>query len=227
MKMRLEKVFAIKKIFGFVLASCFAANAMAQDKYVDSLVNWIAGHPQIDSLHILTLHRISYRLSEKDVKKSFEYYEKESALSDSMQFIYGKALSQISLGILLYNSGNFEASNNAYFRAIDLADSCGAQRLKSVCYDDIGENFKTLKDFEKCRQYAKEAVAINTQLQAWRGLAINYELLHECAFEEKLYDESKNYLLLGMPYALEVNESYILSQFYTGLGKLNAIKNKT
>jgi histidine kinase len=214
-----------KKIFAIVLVCIFSANTMAQDKYVDSLLTWIKAHPAIDSLYILTLHRISYRLSEKDVKKSFDYYQQVSALSDSLSFVFGKSLAQINLGILLYSSGNFEASNNAYFKAIDLADSCGALRLKAVAFDDIGDNFKILKDYKKATQYAEAAIAINTKLGAWRGVAINYELLHECALEEKLYDESKDYLLLGMPFALRSNESYILSQFYTGFGKLNAIDN--
>jgi len=222
--MRTEKISLSKFIFGLLLAILFAVNVNAQDKYVDSLLRWIATHPKIDSQYIQTLHRISYRLSEKDVKKSFDYYEKVSALSDSLHFVFGKSLAQINLGILLYSSGNFEASNNAYFKAIDLADSCKAPRLKAVSFDDIGENFKILKDYKKARQYAEAAIPINTQLQAWRGVAINYELLHECALEEKLYDESKDYLILGMPYALKSNESYILSQFYTGFGKLHAIE---
>lgn len=223
--MRAEKISLIKFISVLLLAILFAANAGAQDKYVDSLLKWIDSHPKIDSQYIQTLHRVSYRLSEKDVKKSFDYYEKVSALSDSMNFTFGKSLAQINLGILLYSSGNFEASNNAYFRAIDLADSCKAPRLKAVSFDDIGENFKILKDYKKARQYAEAAITINTELQAWRGVAINYELLHECALEENLYDESKDYLLLGMPYAMKSNESYILSQFYTGFGKLHALVN--
>ncbi len=198
----------------------------AQDSYVDSLLQWLNTHPKIDSLHIQTLHRLSYRLSEKDVKKSFSYYEQVSFLSDSLNYTYGKSLAQINLGILLYNSGNFEASNNAYFKAIDLADSCHALRLKAVSLNNIGENFKILKDYEKCRKYAEEAIGINKSVNAMRGIAINYELLHECAFQEKLFNESENYLLNGMEYAAKTDESYVLSQYYVGFGKLKAIQNK-
>lgn len=61
---------------------------------------------------------------------------------------------------------------------------------------------------------------------AWRGVAINYELLQQCDLKEKLYINAKNNLALGMPYALKANESYILSQFYLGFGKLQAINNQ-
>jgi len=224
--MGLKKITKAQKLL-ILLAICFSSTAVhAQDSYVDSLLQWINAHPKIDSLHIQTLHRISYRLSEKDVKKSFEYYEKVSSLSDSMNYAYGKSLAQINLGILLYNSGNFEASNNAYFKAIDLADSCNALRLKAVSLNNIGENFKILRDYEKCRKYAEEAIEINKSVNAMRGIAINYELLHECAFQEKLFNESENYLLKGMEYAEKTDDNYVFSQYYVGFGKLKAIKNK-
>ena len=211
-------------ILAFLL--CFNQGLVAQIKIVDSLLQWIKIHPAIDSQHILTLHRISYRLSEKDIKQSFEYYEKVSTLSDSLNFTYGKSLAQINLGILLYSSANFDASNSAYFKAIDYAEDCGALRLKAVSLNNTGDNFRALNDFDKCRQYTNLAIEINKKLMAWRGVAINYELLQQCDLKEKLYINAKNNLALGMPYALKANESYILSQFYLGFGKLQAINNQ-
>lgn len=187
------------------------------------MVNWIAQHPKIDSQHIITLHKISYRSSENDVKKSFSYYEKVAALSDSLHYNYGRSLAGINLGILLSNSANYEASNAAYFKAIDYAEMSGALRLKAICLNNIGENFKILKDHNKCRQYTTDAIAINKKLQAWRGVAINYELLQECDLEEDMFEGAKQHLITGMPFAIKANESYILAQFNAGFGKLQAI----
>ena len=171
------------------------------------------------------MHRISYMLSETDVKKSFAYYERVSSLSDSLHFTYGKALASINLGILLSSAGNYESSTKAFFNAIDLAESCGAYRVKAVALNNIGENFASLRDFDKCRRYATQAVDINNSIKAWRGVAINYELLHRCDLEQGLYKDSRLNLDKGMPFALQANENYILSQFYLGYGKLNAIYN--
>lgn len=218
----------LKRIIFFALLHFLAGNICAQENnYVDSLFKWVKTHPAIDSQYIQTLHRISYRLSEKDVNKSFSYYEKVSTLSDSLNFTFGKSLAEINLGILLYNSANFEASNNAYFKAIDFAEACGATRLKAVSLNNTGDNFKSLKNYDKSRQYVKEAIELNTEIGAWRGVAINYELLSECDFDEKLYENAKRNLVKGMPYALLSDESYILSQYYAGFGKLQAIANNT
>jgi hypothetical protein len=172
------------------------------------------------------MHRISYMLSETDVNKSFVYYERVSYLSDSLNFTYGKALANINLGILLSSSGNFESSTKAYIKAIDLAKECNARRVEAVAMDNIGENFASLKDYDKCRQYVMQAIEINMSLKAWRGVAINYELLHRCDLEQGLYTSAKNNLDIGIPYALQANENYILSQFYLGYGKLHAVYNR-
>jgi hypothetical protein len=198
----------------------------AQNKIVDSMINWVNKTNKIDSQYILTLHRISYRQSEKDIRQSFAYYEKVSYYSDSLNFLYGKSLAQINLGILLNIAANFDASNKSYFTAIDYAEASGALRLKAVSLNNIGENFLTLRDFEKSRQYTKEAIDINTKLKAWRGVAINYEQLQKCDLDEQFYNNAKANLLKGMPFALLSNDSYVLSQFYVGFGKLQAINNK-
>ena len=214
-----------KNLFLFFLIFCTSSLIYGQGKFVDSLKQWIRDNPAIDSQYIQTLHRISYRLSEKDAIGSYYYYEQVSKLSDSLNFIYGKSLAQINLGILHYNYGNLKASNNAFFKAIDYAESCNAPRLKAVALNNIGDNFKTLKDYNKCRQYTNQAIVINKQLSAWRGVAINYELLQQCDFEEKLYESAEANLKKGMPFALLANENYILSQYYLGFAKMNSIEN--
>ncbi|MEO9003403.1 MAG: hypothetical protein ABI288_01640, partial [Ginsengibacter sp.] len=157
-------------------------------------MKWVESHPKVDSQYILSLHRLSYVYSENDIKKSFAYYERVSTLSDSLNFIYGKSLAQINLGLLLSSSGNFDASNNAYFKAIEYAEKCNGLRLKAVSLNNIGDNFSSLKDYEKCRGYIKQAIKINMQLAAWRGVAVNYELLQQCDLGENLYANAKQNL---------------------------------
>ncbi|MEO6837339.1 MAG: histidine kinase [Ginsengibacter sp.] len=207
----------------FAFGICNSRNMYAQTNKIDSIKNWIKNNPKIDSQYILSLHRLSYWYNENDIQKSFEYYEKVNTLSDSLNFIYGKSLAQINLALLLSNSANYEGSNNAYFKAIEYAEACGALRLKAISFNNVGENFKAINDFNKCRQYTREAIKINTQLKTWRGVAINYELLQQCDLGEDLYTNAKSNLDSGMPYALLANENYILSQFFLGYGKLQAV----
>ncbi|MFI5193747.1 MAG: histidine kinase [Chitinophagales bacterium] len=199
---------------------------VGQSAYVDSMIRWADAHPRNDSEKIRTLHKISYLLSETDTKTSFAYYERVSSLSDSLHFTFGKSLAQINLGILLSSAGNYESSTKAFFHAIDLADSCRALRLKAIALNNIGENFYSLKDFNKCRGYARQAVGINDSIKAWRGVAINYELMHRCDFEQGFYADARMNLDRGMPFALRANENYIFSQFYLGYGKLYAHQHR-
>lgn len=205
---------------------CSGQSAIAQNSYIDSMIQWVETHPKIDSQHIITLHRISFRYSEKNINKAFEYYEKVSNLSDSLNYDYGKALAQINLGLLLFTSANYNASNSAYFRAIEYAETSDAKRLKAVSLNNIGENFRALNEFDKCREYTRKAVLLNKELNVPRGVATNYELLQQCDLKEHLYNDAKKNLLEGMSYALKSNDSYILSLYYIGFGKYCAINNQ-
>jgi hypothetical protein len=217
----------IRALF-FIFFSCFfMLSAQAQKNEVDSLTQWLNKYPSNDSLKIYVLHHLSYKLSETDVDKSFSYYQRVAFLSDSLHFTYGMALADINLGILFSSGGNFEQSNAAYFKAIDLAKSCDSRRLEAVSLNNIGDNFFSLKEYEKCRKYASEAIGINIALKAWHGVAINYELLNRCDLEQGFYASAKKNLDTGMPYAIQTREPYVLSQFYNGYAKLFAIHNKS
>jgi Histidine kinase len=216
-----------KAVIIFLLFTGLGENILAQNKIIDSLLTWLKEHPKPDSQYIQTLHRVSYRLYEIDVQRSYTYYEKVFILSDSLNFTFGKSLAQINLGLLLSNASNFNASNTAYFKAVDYAEACNAQRLKAVSLNNIADNFFSLDNFGKCRKYTSEAIPINMKLKAWRGVAINYELMSRCDFNQKQYDDARSDLDKGMPYAALADESYIYSQFYLGYAKLKAIRNHT
>ncbi|MDP9040484.1 MAG: histidine kinase, partial [Bacteroidota bacterium] len=210
----------------FLLLTMVARPVSSQSSHVDSLIQWVETHPHNDSARIHAMHSISYMLSESDVNKSFFYYGMVSRISDSLNFTYGKALANINLGILLSSSGNFESSTKAFIKAFDQAKECNEPRIESVALNNIGDNFASLNEYNKSRQYALQAVDINMQLKAWHGVAINYELLHRCDLKQGLYGDSKMNLDRGMPYALMDNDNYVLSQFYLGYGKIHAIYNR-
>src|SRR5664279_513134 len=186
----------------FLLLLFIARAATAQSTRVDSLIQWVDEHPHNDSARIHAMHTISYLLSESDVGRSFTYYSMVSRLSDSLNFTYGKALGNINLAILLSSSGNLQFSTDANIKAFEQAKQCNAPRIASVALNNIGDNFASLKEYDKCRQYTLQAVDINMQLQAWHGVAANYELLHRCDLEQGLYAEAKTNLDKGMPYAI-------------------------
>ncbi len=215
-----------RALFFFLLFITPALPAASQAYNVDSLILWVNTHPKDDSEKIHKLHRISYLLSETDVNKSFAYYKRVDSLSDSLHFTFGKALASTNLGILLSSAGNFESSTKAFFHAVDLAKSVGARRVEAVALNNIGENFASLKDYYKCRQYALEAIEINRAIRSMRGVALNYELLSRCDLEQGLYENAKMNLDAGMPFAIQTKENYVLSQFYAGYGKLQAINNQ-
>ncbi len=200
-----------------------AVTGLSQSRSVDSMIRWVDTHPVNDSARIQTLHRLSYALSESDVERAFYYYNQVSKISDSLHFTYGRALAAINLGILLSSTGDYERSSQAYLNAVETADSCQAPRLKAVALNNVADDFNATGDYDKSREYAQKALIINRSLKAWRGMAINYELLHRIDLKESRFRSARLQLDTGMLYAMRANEKYIYSQFFVGYAKLYAI----
>src|SRR5207237_1278232 len=93
----------------------------------------------------------------------------------------------------------------------------------AVSLNNIGENFKILNDYDKCREYIQQAIAINKRLAAGRGVAINYELLFRCDMDEGKYQQAKTHLQAGIRYAEDSKDSYVISPYYLGFGKLHLV----
>lgn len=221
------KPFQMKKALFFLLfGSLLCCSVRAQNRLVDSMIAWTVAHPVIDSQYILTLHRISYRGIDEDIRRSFDYYEKVSYYSDSLKFTYGKALAQINLGLLFSFAGNYDASNQAYFKAMEYAEACQGLRLEAVSLNNIGDNFKLLKDFDKCRQYANEAILINRKINSSRGVAINFELMAICNMEENQIDSARLHLDKGFTHAIISHDSTVLALYYLDYGKWWAAKKQ-
>src|SRR5450432_3842018 len=147
----------LRALFFFFLLVA-SSYGKAQKSTLDILIHLVETYPHNDSAKIRMMHSISRILVESDVSKSFAYYEQVSHLSDSLHFTYGKALANINLGILLSSAGNFESGSKAYFIAYDQARACGAPRLQSVALNNIGDNFSSLRDFDKSSKYVLQAL---------------------------------------------------------------------
>ncbi|MCO6498236.1 MAG: histidine kinase [Chitinophagaceae bacterium] len=207
-----------------VITAFLPRETFAQWNKIDSLEKWIIDNPTIDSQYILTLHRLSYSYIERDVQKAFEYYEKVNTLSNERNFSYGKALAQFNLGLLTSSSANYDAGIQAYLKSIQYADSSNSERLKAMALNNIGDNFYQVNNYEKCREYTSQAIAINKKLSAWRGIALNYELLAQCDIAEKKFDIAKKRLDSGYKYGLIIGDDAVFSIYNNSYGIIESHK---
>jgi len=173
-----------------LLLSFCAVSVRAQNRYVDSLQEWLKTHPEKDTLRVMTTHRLSYRFSEIDAGRAWEYARETETLAKQLGFDKGIALANINYAILETGEGNLRNSADYYMQAIALSEKIGFTRGMSISYNNIGENYFKLKEYGRAREYTLKARDLNRSIGEKRGEAINYEQLGSIAFEQKQYDQA-------------------------------------
>lgn len=165
-------------------------HVFAQNKYVDSLINWLQTHPEQDTSRVMMTHRLAYRLSEIDPSKAWIYAKQSEELATKIGFIKGISLSNINYAILETNEGNYENSAKYYMKAIEFAEKINFVRGKSISYNNIGDNYLKLKNYDKVLEYSNIALKLNEKIDEKRGQAINKEQIGQVYYLKKEYDKA-------------------------------------
>ena len=203
-----------------ILFAWFATPLFAQNRMVDSLKNWLIEHPKQDSLRVLNLHRLSYRLSEIDLTAAWKYANEAQALAKKLNNKVSLCQSFINYGINEANDGNYAKSQEHYLAALQLAEEAKWKRGKAICLNNIAENYYHLNQSDKALDYTFKALVFNQIEEQKRGQAVNYEMLGRIYFKEKDYDKSLAYFQQGLDVGLQAPDNYqIVPQSMIGIGK--------
>lgn len=186
-------------IWLFLMLSSILGNA--QNRYVDSLLNWLKENPAKDTQRVMNTHRLSYRLSEIDASKSWSYAKETEQLAKEIGFKKGECVANINYAILEGIEGNFQNSADYYLKAIEIAEKIKFTRGLSISYNNIGENYTDLNDHEKALIYFEKALVLNNSIREMRGQAINLENIGNLFFKKKNYSKALNYWTKGFEFA--------------------------
>ena len=193
--------------------------AQAQNAFVDSLLQWLDTHPKVDTTRVYTLHRVSYRLSEIDPGKAWRFARETEQAANQLDYDRGRVLANINYAILEGQDGKFDRSTDYYLKALKIAERTGFVRGITICYNNIGDDYRELKDYPNALLYAHRALEVNRASRETRGQAINLELIGSIYYILKDYRASLKYYKEALPLALSSKDRYVISQVLVGLGK--------
>ena len=208
-----------------LLSGC--TSLYGQNQYVDSLQNWLLTYPGQDTSRVMATHKLSYRLSEIDPSKAWQYAKESEVLATRIGFIKGICLSNINYAILETNEGNFQSSADYYLKAIKFAEKINYQRGISISYNNIGDNYLKLKDYKKVLEYSEKALELNKSIKEVRGQAINLEQIGQVHFLQKDYEKAFYYWNESVQLAMDVPDPNVNTQLKIDLAKYYFEKNET
>ncbi|HMT35197.1 MAG TPA: histidine kinase [Chitinophagaceae bacterium] len=216
----------MKKLKLLLIVSLFSTLLTAQNKYLDSLQNWLLVHQEQDTQRVMNTHRLSYRLSEINPSKAWRYAKESEVLATKIGFTKGICLSNINYAILETNEGNFKSSAEYYLKAIQYAEKINYTRGISISYNNIGDNYFKLKEYNKVLEYSEKALALNKKINESRGQAINLEQIGQVYFAKKEYDKAFKYWNESIQLANESGDPNINTQLIIDIAKYYLEKNQ-
>lgn len=196
----------------------------ANKEYIDSLEKWLIANPVEDTQRAMNTHRLSYRLSEINPSKAWEYARETERISRINKFTKGICLSNINYAILEANEGNFEKSAHFYFEAIKYAEEINYTRGISIAYNNIGDNYLKIKNYDKVLEYTWKAFDINKSIGEKRGQGINLEQIGQIYFLKKEYEKAIKYWNESMELIKDQNDLHILTQLQIDISKYYTVK---
>jgi tetratricopeptide (TPR) repeat protein len=215
----------MKKVTAFLLLMSIGLTSLAQNRYVDSLTNWLNLHPIKDTMRVMTTHRLSYRLSEINTQRAWQYAKETEIVAKELGFDKGIALANVNYAILETGEGNFKNSADYYMKAIAISERIKYTRGLSISYNNIGENFLKLKQHDKAIEYTLKARDLNHSINDNRGEAINYEQIGNIHYEKKNYETAISNWKLGFDLARTADDPNLISLYYINFGKYYIVTN--
>ncbi|WP_084332105.1 tetratricopeptide repeat-containing sensor histidine kinase [Runella limosa] len=194
----------------------------AQNKMVDSLRHWLDTHPALDSARVVTLHRLSYRLSEIDQAAAWRYANEANQLAKQLNNQVNLGQSFINYAILESLEGNYAKGQEYYLKALRLFEQSGWERGQAICLNNIAENYKSMNQLPKALEYTFKALELNQKQEQpeKRGMAVNHEQIGDLYRRMGRYEESLKYLQKGLVLAKDADQNYqILPQILLGIGR--------
>lgn len=174
----------------------------------------------------MTTHRLSYRLSEIDPGRSWQYARETETLARQLGFDKGLALANVNYAILETGQGNLRNSADYYLKAIAISERIGYARGLAIAYNNVGENYLRMKQYARASAYTLKARDLNRSIGEQRGQAVNYEQLGSIAFEQKQYQQAFRNWTEGRELALKSDDPNLLSLYFIDFGKYYMAKGQ-
>jgi serine phosphatase RsbU (regulator of sigma subunit)/Flp pilus assembly protein TadD len=147
--------------------------AVAQNKYVDSLIN-VAETTDVDTLKINAFLKISNRLKSTNFDESYKYAKQALAIAEKIDNENYLAKVNRHLGRLSIDEGNVGGAAKYFFKALELDKQANNIHGLAMDYNSVGDIYKSQKRFDDALNSYTKALEMNRQLDSQRQMAICY-----------------------------------------------------
>jgi serine phosphatase RsbU (regulator of sigma subunit) len=160
-----------------------------------------------------------------ELDKSLLLLKQSIGLAQEFRDNFNLSISYYLYGAILSDLGNFQESNNYFFKSLKLKNVIGDSIGSAACYSFLGLNYANLSDYSRGITYLHKSINIREKINDKRGLANSYLSLYKIYYDNGEKEKALKSELKSLSICREINDYQCISGRLTNIGELFREKN--
>ncbi len=219
----------VKRVIIYTVVFLFMSTQLLISKTikVDSLENQLRAHPENDTLKVILLNKIAYHSYKKDIDKTYRYAREACQISDSLNYLSGKAEALKIQGIYFDIRSDYPKAVEFYQNALNIFEELNDKKGVSACYHNIGVVYKLMGDYEKALHYYGKSLAMEKELGNTTGISISYYTMANIYVKQSNYSKALEFYNKALQLFRELGNEGEEAACLNNIGNVYVIQNKT
>jgi len=210
----------LKLTFVFLFSAISWQSLFGQSERVDSIIAAAETHTVQDKNLVDNYNLIAYYQLSMDVEKSGKYAHLALKLASKLKYIEGQLNAKHHLGQYYLQKGNVLVALESFIQAKRIAEENKYLTHYSLCYDDIGDVFMQLDDYNRALFYYSISLDISLKYPDEMSYYFACRSVGDAYRELKNIDSAKRYYNLSRPFFQKGEYKVEEGKFFLGLGIL-------
>ncbi len=199
---------------------------ISQSVKVDSLEKKLQAHRENDTLKVILLNKIAYHSYKKNIDKTYNYAREAFQISDSLNYLNGKAEALKIQGIYFDIRSDYPKAIEFYQNALNIFAELKDKKGISACYHNIGVVYKLMGDYEKALEYYGQSLLLEKELGNTTGISISYYTMANIYVKQSNYTKALNFYNKALQLFQELGNRGEVATCLNNIGNVYVIQGK-
>jgi len=201
-------------LFCFIFSICFS-----QNHTIDSLEKRLLTQ-QPDTNKINTLQELCKRHLFSDSKKALIYGNQALNLSEKLDFKRGIAKALHNIGIVYYNTGNFDSALIYFSSSVKVKQFIGDKKGMASSYNNIGAIYDYKGDYNKAITHYISSLKINEELHNDEGALSAANNIGNVLSQQHNAKDAAKYYRISLNYSKKASSNKGMADAYLNIGNV-------
>lgn len=178
----------------------------AQNAELDSLEILISTNAQRDTIRVINLNKAAYLLWHKDNEKTLAYANEALDISNSLDYLKGKASALRNIGIHYWAKNDEKLALEYFHKSLELSEEIEYAMGIAHASGNVAMMYSKQNDFYKALEYQYKALSIKEKEGNKQAISVSLMNIGTIYFRMEEYEKALEYYRESLPLKEEVED---------------------